>query len=87
MDSVKFARATAAALNASTWQAMEVSWLCPDMAERSGPDAAEWPARLAAKQGISTATVLERWAAGLNYALDLADEARRYSASRPTEGV
>ena len=33
VDSVRFARATAAALNAGTWLAMEVSWLCPDMAE------------------------------------------------------
>jgi thiamine kinase-like enzyme len=47
VDSVKFARATAAALNAGTWLAMEVSWLCPDMAERFGSDAAAWPTRVA----------------------------------------
>jgi hypothetical protein len=29
VDSVKFARATAAALNAGTWLAIEVSWLVP----------------------------------------------------------
>ena len=77
VDSVKFARAAAAALNAGTWLAMEVSWLCPDMAERFGSDAAAWPTRVAAKQGISTTTVVERWAAGFNYVLDLADEARQ----------
>ena len=57
--------------------AMEVSWLCPDMAERFGSDAAAWPTRVAAKQGISTTTVVERWAAGFNYVLDLANEARQ----------
>jgi hypothetical protein len=77
VDSVKFARATAAALNAGTWLAMEVSWLCPDMAERFGSDAAAWPTRVAAKQGISTTTVVERWASGFNYVLDLANEARQ----------
>ena len=77
MDSVKFARATAAALNAATWLAMEVSWLCPEMAERFGPDDAVWPTRVATKLGISTASVGERWAAGLSYVLDLADEARQ----------
>ena len=77
VDSVKFARATAAALNAGTWLAMEVSWLCPDMAERFGSDAAAWPTRVAAKQGISTITVVERWASGFNYVLHLADEARQ----------
>jgi hypothetical protein len=76
VDSVKFARATAAALNAGTWLAMEVSWLCPDMAERFGSDAAAWPTRVAAKQGISTATVVERWASGFNYVLDLGNDAR-----------
>ena len=29
------------------------------------------------KQRISTAMVVERWAAGFNYVLDLADEARQ----------
>lgn len=77
VNSVKFARATAAALNAGTWLAMEVSWLCPDMAERFGSEAAAWPTRIAAKQGISTTTVVERWASGFNYVLDLANEARR----------
>ena len=77
VDSVKFARATAAALNAATWLAMEVSWLCPEMAERFGPDNAAWPTRVATKEGISTATVVERWAAGFSYVLDLADEARQ----------
>jgi hypothetical protein len=77
LDSVKFARATAAALNAGTWLAMEVSWLCPDMAERFGSDAGAWPTRVAAKQGISTATVVERWASGFNYVLDLGNEARQ----------
>jgi hypothetical protein len=59
VDSVKFARATAAALNAGTWLAMEASWLCPDMAEPFGSDDAAWPTRVAAKQGISTTTVVE----------------------------
>ena len=77
VNSVKFAHATAAALNAGTWLAMEVSWLCPDMAERFGSDAAVWPTRVAAKQGISTTAVVERWASGFNYVLDLADEARQ----------
>jgi hypothetical protein len=77
VDSVTFARATAAALNAGTWLAMEVSWLCPDMAERFGSDNAAWPTRIAAKQGISTTTVVERWASGFNYVLDLANEARQ----------
>ncbi len=77
VDSVKFARATAAALNAGTWLAMEVSWLCPDMAERFGSDNAAWPTRIAAKQGISTTTVVERWASGFKYVLDLANEARQ----------
>ena len=54
-DSVKFARATAAALNAGSWLAMEVSWLCPEMAERFGPDNAAWPTRMATKDGISAA--------------------------------
>ena len=56
---------------------MEVSWLCPEMTERFGPDNAAWPTRVATKEGISTATVVERWAAGFNYVLDLADEARQ----------
>jgi hypothetical protein len=77
VDSVRFARATAAALNGGTWLAMEVSWLCPDIAERFGSDAAAWPTRVAAKQGISTTTVVERWASGFNYVLDLANEARQ----------
>jgi hypothetical protein len=77
VDSVRFARATAAALNAGTWLAMEVSWLCPDMAERFASDDAAWPTRVAAKHGISTTTVVERWASGFNYVLDLADEARQ----------
>jgi Phosphotransferase enzyme family len=77
VDSIKFARATAAALNAGTWLVMEVSWLCPEMAERFGADDASWPTRVATKQGISTAAVLERWAAGFSYVLDLADEARQ----------
>jgi hypothetical protein len=76
-DSIKIARATAAALNAGTWLAMEVSWLCPEMAGRFGPDNAAWPTRVATKQEISTATVVERWAGGFNYVLDLADEARQ----------
>jgi hypothetical protein len=75
-DSIKFARATAAALNAGLWLAMEVSWLCPEMAERFRSDAA-WLTSVATKHGISTATVVERWAAGFNYVLDLADEARQ----------
>ena len=75
-DSIKFARATAAAINAGMWLAMEVSWLCPEMAERFRSDAA-WPIEVATKHGISTSTVLERWAAGFNYVLDLADEARQ----------
>ena len=45
---------------------MEVSWLCPDMAERFGSDDAAWPTRVAAKQGISTTTVVERGASGFN---------------------
>ena len=77
VDSVKFARATAAALNAGTSLAMEVSWLCPDMAERFGSDHAAWPTQVAAQQGISTRTVVERWASGFNYVLDLANEARQ----------
>jgi hypothetical protein len=77
VDSIRFARATAAALNAGTWLAMEVSWLCPEMLDRFGPDAAAWPTRVATKHGISTATVAERWAAGFSYVLDLADEARQ----------
>lgn len=85
MDSIKFARATAAALNARTWLAMEVSWLCPEMAERFGPDNAAWPTRVATKQEISTATVMERWAAGFNYVLDLADEARQLQRTSSTE--
>jgi hypothetical protein len=76
-NSIMFARATAAALNAATWQTMEVSWLCPEMAERFGPDEASWPTRFATKQGISKAEVLARWAAGFSYVLDLADEARQ----------
>jgi hypothetical protein len=72
VDSVKFAHATAAALNAGTWLAMEVSWLCPDMAERFGSDNAAWPTSVATKQRISTTTVVERWASGFNYVLDLA---------------
>jgi hypothetical protein len=76
-DSIKFARATAAALNAGTWLAMEVSWLCPEMVERFEPNAAAWPIRVATEQGISTAALLERWTAGFNYVLDLADEARQ----------
>jgi hypothetical protein len=40
VDSVKFARAAAAALNAGTWLTMEVSWLCPEMADRFGQDEA-----------------------------------------------
>jgi hypothetical protein len=77
VDSVRFARATAAALNAGAWLAMEVSWLCPDMAERFGSDDAAWPTRVAAKQGISATTVVERWASGFNYVLDLANEAHQ----------
>jgi hypothetical protein len=50
------------------------------MAERFGSDAAAWRTRVAAKQGISTATVVERWAAGFNYLLDLADETRQVLA-------
>lgn len=76
-DSVKFARAVAAALNGGTWLASEVAALCPDIADRFDPDEAAWPAKVAAKQGISTAAALERWAAGLGYLLDLADEARQ----------
>jgi hypothetical protein len=81
VDSVKFARATAAALNAGTWQAMEVSWLCPDMAARFGPDAAGWPTKVATKQRISTTVAMERWAAGFRYVLDLADEARQLQST------
>ena len=77
VNSVKFARATAAALNAGTWLAMEVSWLCPDMAERFGSDDAAWPTRVAAEQGIGSTAVVERWASGFNYVLDLANEARQ----------
>jgi Phosphotransferase enzyme family len=77
VDSIKFARATAAALNAGTWRAMEVSWLCPEMTEQFGPDNAGWPTRVATKQGISTTDAMYLWAAGLNYVLDLADEARQ----------
>jgi Phosphotransferase enzyme family len=76
-DSIMLARATAAALNAVTWLAMEVSWLCPDMSERFGQDEATWPKRVATKLGISAAAVLERWAAGFSYVLDLADESRQ----------
>jgi hypothetical protein len=77
VGSVKFARATAAALNAGTWLAMEVSWLCPDMVERFASDDDAWPTRVAAKHRISTTTVVERWASGFNYVLDLANEARQ----------
>jgi Phosphotransferase enzyme family len=81
VDSVKFARAAAAALNAGTWLTMEVSWLCPEMADRFGQDEASWPTRVATKRGISTMAAMQRWAAGFNYVLDLADEARQLQSS------
>ena len=81
VDSVKFARAAAAALNAGTWLTMEVSWLCPEMADRFGQDEASWPTRVATKRGISTTAAMQRWAAGFNYVLDLADEAHQLQSS------
>ena len=62
VDSVKFARATAAALNAGTWLAMEVSWLCPDMAERFGSDALHGRPRLRQSRELAQQPW---WSAGL----------------------
>jgi hypothetical protein len=51
---------------------------CPDIAERFGSDDATWPTRVAAKEGISTTTVVEGWASGFNYVLDLATRLASY---------
>jgi hypothetical protein len=65
--------------------AMEVSWLRPEMAERFGPDNAAWPTRVGTKPGISTATVVERWAAGFNSYLILRTRPASYSRTFTSE--
>ena len=72
---VMFARAASAALATTTVLTTWVSGLC-DQAPHYLSDST-WPESLADRERVSVATVMEAWAAGLDYALDLGDEAQR----------
>ena len=74
---VLFARAAAAALATTTMLTTWVSGLC-DQTSHYLSDST-WPETLAEQTQLSVATVMERWAVGFDYALDLGDEAQRLS--------
>jgi hypothetical protein len=73
--SVLFARAASAALATTSFYTNQISALCPDTPDSWGNST--WPQNLAERHQLSVDTVMTRWAAGLDYALDLADEAHR----------
>jgi hypothetical protein len=77
---VTMARAAAAALQAGTFYAAHVSWLCPDMMAEDDEDEAPWPEELLKNTGLAFSEVMARWDAGFNYVLDMGDEARRLAA-------
>jgi hypothetical protein len=74
---VLFARAAAAALTIATYCTQQVSELCDETPHTLGN--AGWPQELAKRQQCSVENLTARWAAGLDYALDLGDEAHRLS--------
>ena len=76
---VLFARAAAAALATTTMLTTWVSGLC-DQTPHYLSDST-WPAARAEEQQLPVETVMESWAVGFEYALDLGDEARRLSTS------
>jgi hypothetical protein len=78
-NAVLFARATAAALATTTMLTLQISGLC-DQTPHFLSDGA-WPQELADQKQLSVETVMTRWAAGLDYVLDLGDEAHRLSRS------
>jgi hypothetical protein len=74
---VLFARAAAGALATTTMLTTWVSGLC-DQAPHYLSDPG-WPEALADKERLSVGTVMEQWAVGFGYALDLGEEAQRLS--------
>jgi Phosphotransferase enzyme family len=78
-NTVLFTRAACAALATATSLTEQVSELCDQTTHYLGTSA--WPQKFADRQRLSVETLMGRWAAGLNYALDLGDEAQRLRAS------
>jgi hypothetical protein len=77
-DAVRFARAASASLAAVTLLAAQASWLCPAEVSSVG-DMSTWPEEAAAQRHTDVATVMAEWAAGLDFVLDLGEEAMRLS--------
>ena len=73
---VLFARAAVAALATTTILTTRISELCDHTPNYLGNG--RWPEK-AHQHRLSVETVMARWASGLNYALDLGDEAHRLS--------
>ena len=76
-QAVLFARAAAAAITTATHYLLDVSSLCEQMPKYF--DSGSWPQQLAQQHQLSGEALMTRWAAGLDYVLDLGDEARRLS--------
>ena len=74
---VLFARAAAAALVTATLMTTQIDGLCDHTPNYYGDG--NWPQELADRHQLSVETAMTRWAASLDYALDLGDEARRLS--------
>ena len=76
-DAVRFARAASASLAAVTLLAVQASWLCPAEVSSVGDDLSTWPDEAAAQRHTDVVTFMAEWAAGLDFVLDLGEEAIR----------
>lgn len=76
-QAVLFARAAAGAITTATHYLGDVSSLCDQMPNYVGNG--RWPHELAQQHQLSVEALMTRWAAGLDYALDLGEEAQGLS--------
>ena len=76
-QAVLFARAAAAAITTATHYLLDVSGLCEEMPNYFGHGS--WPHELAQQHQLSVEALMTRWAAGLDYILDLGDQAQALS--------
>ena len=74
-DAVRFARAASASLAAVTLLAAQASWLCTAEVSSVGDGMPTWPEETATLRHTDVATVMAEWAAGLDFVLDLGEEA------------
>lgn len=78
-DDVRFAGVASASLAAVTLLAAQASWLCPAQVASVGDEIPTWPEEAATQRLTDVATVMAEWSAGLDFVLDLGEEAIRLS--------